>query len=156
MIKALSQQQARQLLQSEHFARIGCIVNGEPYVVPINYTFEDDFIYCHSLPGMKIEALRKNPRACVQVDEIKSDLYWKSVLAFGNYEEIIDPTERESIRKKLLKQFPMLTPVESAVAVDVNPPDIIIFRIRIDRITGLSEGIASNEPLLIDKAVEDL
>jgi hypothetical protein len=31
----------------------------------------------------------------------------------------------------LLKQFPMLTPVESAVAEDVNAPEIVIFGIRL-------------------------
>jgi uncharacterized protein len=154
MISTLSQEDARQLLRSRHFARLACVVNGDPYVIPINYKFENDFIYCHSLPGMKIEGLRKNPRASVQVDEIKSDLFWKSVLAFGNYEEVVDPTERDLILGSLLKEFPMLTPVESAVAEDVNAPEIIVFRIRVDRITGVSEGIASDEFLLIEDAAD--
>ena len=131
-----------------------CVVNGDPYVVPINYKFENDFIYCHSLPGMKIEGLRTHPRACVQVDEIRSELYWKSVLAFGNYEEVVDQKERDSIYVDLLKELPMLTPVESAVAEDVNAPGIIVFRIRVDRITGVSEGIASDEFLLVEDAAD--
>ena len=154
MINPLSDETARQLLRSCHFARLACVVNGDPYVIPINYKFENDFIYCHSLPGTKIEALRKHPRACVQVDEIKSDLYWKSVLAFGNYEEVADPTERDVILGSLLKEFPMLTPVESAVAEDVNSPAIIVFRIRVDRITGVSEGTSSDQFLLIEDAAD--
>lgn len=152
MINSLSFEKARQVLRSRHFGRLGCCVNGEPYVIPINYKFEKDFIYCHSLPGMKIESLRKNPRTCLQVDEIASDLYWKSVLAFGNYEEVLDMKERESIRQNLLMEFPMLTPVESAVAEDVNAPEIIVFRIRVDRITGISEGVESNTRLFIEDA----
>jgi len=154
MITPLSVEQARQLLRSCHFARLACVINGDPYVIPINYKFENDFINCHSLPGKKIEGLRKHPRACVQVDEIKSDLCWKSVLAFGNYEEVVDPTERDQILGSLLREFPMLTPVESAVAEDVNAPEIIVFRIRVDRITGVSEGIASDEFLLIEDAAD--
>ena len=154
MTRRLSEESARQLLRSRHFARLACVVNGDPYVVPINYKFENDFIYCHSLPGMKIEGLRKNPRACVQVDEIKSDLYWKSVLAFGNYEEVVEATERDLIRRSLLKEFPMLTPVESAVAKDVNAPEIIVFRIRVERITGVSEGTGSDEFLLREDAAD--
>jgi len=154
MINPLSDEKARQLLRSCHFARLACVVDGDPYVVPINYKFENEFIYCHSLPGKKIEGLRKHPRACVQVDEIKSDMFWKSVLAFGNYEEVVDPTERDLILGSLLKEFPMLTPVESAVAEDVNAPEIIVFRIRVDRITGVSEGTGSNECLLIEDAAD--
>jgi hypothetical protein len=33
----------------------------------------------------------------------------------------------------------MLTPVESAIAIDASAPHVIVFRIRIDRITGVSE-----------------
>jgi nitroimidazol reductase NimA-like FMN-containing flavoprotein (pyridoxamine 5'-phosphate oxidase superfamily) len=121
-------------------ARLGCIANGEPYVTPINYTFEDDCVYSHSLAGLKIEALRVNPRACIQVDHVENDLRWKSVLAFGTFEEIVKPSERKEVLGKLLKHFPLLTPVESAIAEDGYSPRVIVFRIRIDRITGVTEG----------------
>ena len=131
---------ARKVLQSAHVARLGCIVNGEPYVVPISCHLEDDCLYSHSLPGLKISGLRENPRACVQVDEIESDLHWRSAIAFGKYEEITKSNEREEILARLLRKFPMLTPVESAIAVDASTPQVIVFRIRIDRLTGVSEG----------------
>jgi len=140
MIKELNDIQIRELLQTARVARLGCIANGEPYVTPINYNFDDDCVYSHSLPGLKIEALRKNPRACVQVDQVEGDLRWTSVLAFGNFEEIVKPTERKEVLSKLLKRFPMLTPVESAIAEDGYSPEVIVFRIRIDRLTGVSEG----------------
>jgi len=47
-----------------------CIAAGWPYVVPVNYFFDGKDIYIHSLPGKKLDALRANPRACLQVDEI--------------------------------------------------------------------------------------
>jgi uncharacterized protein len=140
MITTISDEQARELLRSSRVGRLGCIVNGEPYIVPINFTFEDNCVYSHSLPGTKITALKENPRACVQVDQIKNDLSWSSVLAFGNFEEIGKPTERKKILSKLLKRFALLTPVESAIAQDGSPLEVIIYRIRIDRITGVAEG----------------
>jgi len=140
MIKLLSDVESRELLQSVRIARLGCIVDGEPYVVPINYNFEDNCVCSHSLPGTKITALRKNPRTCVQVDEIKDDLSWSSVLAFGNFEEVVKSDEREEILGKLLEGFRLMTPVESAIVNDGIPPEVIVFRIRIDRITGVSEG----------------
>ena len=150
MITMLDNQQARNVFQSARVARLGCIVNGEPYVVPINYHFEGDCIYSHSLQGLKIDGLRENPRACVQVDEIGTDLDWKSAIAFGRSEEITESNERTEILAKLLNRFPMLTPVEAAIAEDGCPIGVVVFRIKIDRITGVSEGSISANSAYLD------
>lgn len=128
------------MLQSARVGRLGCIANGEPYITPINYNFEGDCILSHSLAGLKIAALRNNPRACIQVDQVVGDLSWRSVLAFGTFEEVVKPGERREILNKLLERFPLLTPVESAIAEDACSPEVIVFRIRVDRITGVAEG----------------
>lgn len=140
MMKALQEDESRALLSACRIGRLGCIDNGEPYVVPINYVFEDESVYSHSLPGRKIEALRAHPRACLQVDEIENDFEWRSVIAYGAFEEVRVPSDRRSILSKLLTRFPLLTPVESVMAQDAGAPDSVVFRIRIDRITGVAEG----------------
>jgi hypothetical protein len=139
MTKMLSEAEARDLIAGGKIGRLGCVSNGEPYVVPINYIFEDGSIYSHSLPGRKIDAMRSNSRACLQVDEIENDLEWKSVIAYGNFEEIRVPSDRRSILGKLLARFPLLTPVESVMVRDASAPDTIVFRIIVDRITGVEE-----------------
>lgn len=139
MTKQLSDHEARALLSAVGIGRLGCIYENEPYVVPINYVFDDGVIYSHSLPGRKIDALRSHPRACLQVDYIESDLEWCSVIAYGTFEEIRARNDREVILGKLLSRFPKLTPVESLQARDAAAPDTIVFRIRIDRITGVAE-----------------
>jgi uncharacterized protein len=139
-MKTLHKEEARKLLTRGRIGRLGCVDKGEPYVVPINYLFEDESIYSHSLPGRKIEALRAHPRACLQVDEIEDDLHWRSALAHGNFEEIREPSERRSILKKLMTRFPLLTPVESVLAQDAEALESIVFRIRVDSITGVVES----------------
>lgn len=139
MYSRLSEDESRKLLSGTRVGRLGCIVDGEPYITPINYYIEGDCAYSHSLPGLKIEALRENPRACLQVDEIDTDVQWRSVIAFGVYEEIGNPGERRDILNRILNLFPMLTPVESALAHDGGPPPVIVFRIRIERLTGVAE-----------------
>jgi nitroimidazol reductase NimA-like FMN-containing flavoprotein (pyridoxamine 5'-phosphate oxidase superfamily) len=139
-MKELAEEEAIELLNSAKIGRLGCVDNGEPYVVPINYFLEDRSIYSHSLPGRKVDALRVHPRACLQVDAIEDDFHWRSAIAYGNFEEIRVPSERRIILTKLLARFPLLTPVESAIADDAGAPDSVVFRILIDRVTGAGEG----------------
>jgi uncharacterized protein len=140
MMNQLTDEKARALLAESRIGHLGCIYENTPYVVPINYVFEDNSIYSHSLPGRKIDALRANPRACLQVDNIESDFSWQSVITYGRFEEMQTPSDRRTILGKLLARFPSLTPVESVIAGDAAAPDSIVFRIVIDEITGIEES----------------
>lgn len=111
----------------------------DPYVVPINYLVDEDCVYSHSLPGRKISAMRAHPRVCLQVSNLQDDFHWRSAIAFGSFEELSEPAERNSILRKLLERFPRLTPVESQLSCDAEPPPVIAFRLRIDRISGVAE-----------------
>ena len=138
MVNYLDSEEIKQLLLTARIGRLGCVVNGDPYVVPINYEFRNGAIYGHSLPGLKIDALRKSPRACIRVDKIESDLSWRSVLAFGNFEELTETTQRQEALTHLMEKFPMMTPVEWSVVHDADTQDIVVFRINIDRMTGIA------------------
>ena len=148
MVSSLSEIQARSLLACSSIGRLGCIVEGHPYVVPISYIVEGNSIYSHSLSGTKITALRANPRACVQVDKIENALRWSSVLAVGKFEELADQEERHRVINKLLYRFPLLTPVESTIAYDAGPADVVVYRINIEKLTGVSEGEKTDIELL--------
>ena len=139
MIRVLSDAEAREVIRTGKVGRLGCIDKDEPYVVPINYLLDEKSIYSHALPGRKIDAMRGHPRACLQVDHIHDDFHWRSAIAFGNFEEIRVPSDRRAILGKLLSRFPQLTPVESMMVQDAAAPDSIVFRIIVDRITGVEE-----------------
>ena len=139
MTRALTDVEARDVIKNGRVGRLGCIDNQEPYVVPINYLADDDTIYSHSLPGRKINAMKSHPRACLQVDQIDDDFHWRSAIAFGNFEEITLPADRREILGRLLVRFPTLTPVESMIIRDASAPDSIVFRIVVDRVTGVQE-----------------
>ena len=140
MTKVLTEAQAREVIEHGKIGRLGCIDDGEPYVVPINYVMNDDSIYSHSLPGRKIDAMKAHPRVCLQVDNLDDDFHWQSAIAFGRFEEIHSVADRRSALSKLLSRFPKLTPVESMMVHDASSPDSIVFRIVIDRITGVAEA----------------
>ena len=138
MITRLSREEARALLTAGRVGRLGCVYEGGPYVVPINYVVDGESSYVHSLPGRKLEALRATPRACLQVDEVTDPYHWRSALAFGTYEEVSDPTERDRAVRALQARFPNLTPVES-VPVHDGQSSVVIFRLRIAEVTGVGE-----------------
>jgi nitroimidazol reductase NimA-like FMN-containing flavoprotein (pyridoxamine 5'-phosphate oxidase superfamily) len=138
MLKQLSESEARYLLASSRLGRLGCILDGAPYVVPVSYIIRANRIYVHSLMGRKIAALRENPRACLQVDEIRDEFRWRSAIAFGDYSEVFDPDERAQVVLELLERFPHLTPVES-VPVHDGGSSVIVFGIDVKRVSGVGE-----------------
>ncbi len=138
MIRPLSKDETRKMFGQARTGRLGCVVEDGPYIVPVNYVFHDGDIYIHSLVGRKVRALRANPRACFQIEDVQDDLHWKSAIAFGLYEEITDDAERRWAARRLLSRFPQLTPVES-VPVHDGQSSVIIFRIRVTEMTGVEE-----------------
>jgi nitroimidazol reductase NimA-like FMN-containing flavoprotein (pyridoxamine 5'-phosphate oxidase superfamily) len=92
------------------------------------------------MPGKKVTALRENPVVCLQADQIAGEYRWQSVLVYGRYEEITEPDERGRCLKLLFARFPHLTPVEALNANERSMDASIVFRIRMDEITGVAEG----------------
>jgi len=137
----MTEAEARNLLIGARLGRLGCVYEGGPYVVPVNYVMDGESIFVHSLPGRKLEALRANPRACLQADKIENTYEWRSAIAFGVFEELTDNGERDAASRLLLARFPNLTPVES-VPVHDGQSSVILFRLRVQEITGVTETAA--------------
>jgi len=72
----ISQQECSELLQRVSIGRLACSLNDQPYVVPVAFSYEPDCIYIFSTVGKKIEWMRKNPKVCLQVDEIGNRSNW--------------------------------------------------------------------------------
>ena len=140
MTKFLTEAEAIELVKAGKIGRLGCVDQEGPYVVPINYLLDDGEIYSHALPGKKINAMRAEPRVCLQVDHIQDDLHWSSAIVFGRFEEIRIPQHRRVVISKLLTGFPKMTPVETMIVQDAAAPDSIVFKIVVDRVTGVQEG----------------
>jgi uncharacterized protein len=136
-IDKLKDTDALAILREGTLGRLGCIASGWPYVVPVNYFFDGKDIYIHTLPGKKLDALRANPRVCLQVDEIKDSYNWRSVIAYGRFEEVSDEETRENALTRLHSRLPHMTPVESRLVKGLN--GTIVFRIEVEEVTGAGE-----------------
>ncbi|CAN5330175.1 hypothetical protein BH09BAC6_BH09BAC6_18700 [soil metagenome] len=95
MLGELSEKQVDELLKRQVTGRIACTEGGLPYIVPVNYVYDGQQIISHSAAGKKIDMMRKNPRVCFQVDEIKNIVNWQSVVVLVRFEEITERAEKE-------------------------------------------------------------
>jgi hypothetical protein len=91
VITEMTQKECGAFLASASLGRLGCSFDNQPYVVPIYFVYEPDYIYVLSTFGQKTEWMRANPKVCLEVDEITNQSQWMSVIASGRYQELPEP-----------------------------------------------------------------
>ncbi|MEO8404609.1 MAG: pyridoxamine 5'-phosphate oxidase family protein [Chitinophagaceae bacterium] len=146
MFGKLTTNEVEGLIHEQFIGRVGCHADDTTYVVPISYAYDGEYIYGHTLEGMKINIMRKNPKICFEVDSTTNLSNWQSVIAWGEFEELGAGFERnEALRKLEARKLPMLksetmklTP-EWPFPSDVSEIDGIVFRIRLGEKTGRFE-----------------
>ncbi|WP_374008431.1 pyridoxamine 5'-phosphate oxidase family protein [Leifsonia sp. LS-T14] len=97
MPRDMTRDEIDDLLSEETVGRLGLIDDSIPYVVPISYAYRDGDVYAHSAPGRKLDALRAHPRICFEVDDAVSVDEWRSVIAWGTFEQLLGPEAREGL-----------------------------------------------------------
>jgi uncharacterized protein len=98
-IEELKIEECRKMLSRERFGRLACAFDNQPYVVPFNFVLDgENHLYAFSTVGQKIEWMRKNPRVCVEVENVKNRNYWTTLVIYGRYEELADTPEFEDQR----------------------------------------------------------
>jgi uncharacterized protein len=141
-IEEVTEEASLRFLASHRFGRLGCARNSQPYITPINFACHDRFIYSFSTVGKKIEWLRANPLACVEVDEIESAWKWTSVIVSGRYEELLETAggqaSRDFAHTLLSKQEMWWEPGYARTILHgaQRRMDPVYFRVSIDEISG--------------------
>jgi uncharacterized protein len=105
-------------------------LQGNPYVIPMNFGFKDDVIYFHGAQhGKKIDILKHNPVVCVNfsTDHVLRyqnetvacswSMKYRSVLCHGKAEFIDDPEEKRDILQIVMSQY-------TKGQFNFNPPSI--------------------------------
>jgi len=147
MIGKLNGKEIENLLKGQVVARIGCHTGDHVYVVPVSYAYDGKYVYVCSFEGKKIEMMRKNPGICFQVDDTHSMDNWRSVIAFGDFEELSDISKRNSALKILMDRHLLLVSSETTHLGGIwpfEPEDLnyikgIVFRILLKKKTGRFE-----------------
>jgi len=147
MIGKLNIAQIESLLNEKVLGHIGCYAGDQIYVVPVSYAYDGKYVFVHSLEGKKIEMMRRNPSVCFQVDDTHNMANWRSVIAWGHFEELSDMTERNEALKKLIDRHLPLVSSETTHLGGIwpfPPEDLsvikgIVFRIELKEKTGRFE-----------------
>ncbi len=141
-VRNLSDEQCRETLRRARLGRIACAKDGQPYIVPFSFAFNDsDALYGFSTVGQKIEWMRANPKVCVEVEDIADKQNWTTLVIFGRYIEMPDDPsfddERTAARELLAKSPTWWQP---AYFVGVERSDFeeipVFFKIKIEKMTG--------------------
>ena len=139
---ALTSNQCIEVLSQNRLGHLGCVRNGQPYVVPINYIFADNCIYSFAMAGQKIEWMRASPLVCLQVEVATGSRQWRSVIVTGRFEEL---SAGEDGGHKLKRAWSLLSrhvnwwePATFSIAARIaeETPSHVFYRIAIEKMSG--------------------
>ncbi len=147
MFGELNNEQIEEVLKKQIIGRIGCDGDGQIYVVPVSYAYDGKYIYVRSFEGKKIEMMRKDPRVCFQVDDTENMANWRSVIGWGQFEELSDVIQRNKALQLLInRQLPHFSSEMTHLdghwpfqPKDLNTIKGIVFRILLKEKTGRFE-----------------
>jgi nitroimidazol reductase NimA-like FMN-containing flavoprotein (pyridoxamine 5'-phosphate oxidase superfamily) len=128
---------------------VGLSENDSPYVVPMNYAWEEGAFYLHAAPeGYKLEILRKNPKVCLNIN-IGNELFhrhkevgcswgmkYKSITVSGNASFIADYDDKYRIMQLFMLKF-------SGETYEFSEPSIrnvAIVKVAVAKMTGKVYG----------------
>jgi hypothetical protein len=112
-----------QVLASQVIARIACHDGARTYMVPVAYAADADGIVVHSYEGRKLAIMREHPEVCVEVEDLRGPADWRTVVAWGRFEELHGAAADQAL----------------ALLMEKAPPptrDGVYFRVRLDERTG--------------------
>jgi nitroimidazol reductase NimA-like FMN-containing flavoprotein (pyridoxamine 5'-phosphate oxidase superfamily) len=117
------------------------------YVVPVSYVYDGSSVFTLSAEGLKLELMRENPRVCFEVEQIRHWTNWKTVIAWGTFEEL-EGSAAEEARHLLQTRLTPLIAFEAKLAERDRPlapglsdRTLLMYRIRLDQRTGRFEQL---------------
>ncbi|MBV8595008.1 MAG: pyridoxamine 5'-phosphate oxidase family protein [Candidatus Eremiobacteraeota bacterium] len=148
MLGQLNHSEMEELLRSSLVGRVGCHANGRTYVVPVAFVYEEGSIIGHSAQGLKMQMMRENPHVCFEVDAMQDLGNWRSVIAWGKFEELHGAEADRAMAALLARLLPLAATSETS-----HPPKdlthqhraqlgdlpAIVYRIRLDQMSGRFE-----------------
>ena len=147
MTGQLNEMQINNILSSQVIGRLACTDGKQPYIVPVTYAYDGEYIYGQSNEGTKLDILRKNPFICFEIDMMTDMRNWQSVMVTGKFEELKKKGALKAREILFNSAFPLMTSStihahEHEVTEKVDDSTRVkhvMYRIKIKKITGRFE-----------------
>ena len=142
IIHELTRAECLEVLHRVTVARLACVRDSQPYIVPVSFYFNhaDMSLYSFSTLGQKIRWMRENPRVCVELDEIIDRLQWTTVVINGVYEEIRNAPDAARVQERALKLFESQPnwwlPGTATLPKEPAHDTPVVYRIRVANMSG--------------------
>jgi uncharacterized protein len=147
MLGELNDTQIKNVLLSQVLGRLACTDGKQPYIVPVTYTYDGEFLYGQTNDGTKLKILRKNPKVCFEVDTMTDMANWQCVLVYGKFEELKNKKAEQAKEILFGRVFTLMTSdtihthehQEKGQIEDSNREKLVMYRIKIKKLTGRFE-----------------
>ena len=135
------------IIGSCQVCRLGLCDEDEPYVVPMCFGYDGEFLYFHSaVEGRKLDILRRNPRVCVEFDEVIRVVEEEEACRWGiHYRSVIGTGTVEFVEELEAKRAGLALVMAQYTDGDFSFPEgavdrVSVFRVRLDQLTGKRAG----------------
>lgn len=145
MLGTLTKDQVEHVLHGQAIGHIGCHADGKTYVVPVTYVYDGERVICHSGEGQKIRMMRDNPDVCFEVEEVDNLANWRSVVAWGRFEELSGSEAAAGLGLLVDRLLPIMQNLPSSSGHNVTPhgqqegEQTVIYAINLTEKTGRFE-----------------
>jgi nitroimidazol reductase NimA-like FMN-containing flavoprotein (pyridoxamine 5'-phosphate oxidase superfamily) len=147
MYGELKDHEIEALLARHRYGRLGFALDGQLYIIPINYGYANGILYGHASVGSdlyghatlgtKVRGMRQNPTVAFEVDEIQDAAHWRSVLLHGRFVEVHDKDQQKDAFNHIVAQAGGGERSEVSWALDLE--HLVVFRIEVTARTGRFE-----------------
>lgn len=135
-----------EILRESQVGRLGTAVDGQPYVVPMNFVYTGGRIILHThRDGKKVRDIQGNPRVCFEVDDgeiMEGDdpcsysWRYRSVIANGTAAVVDDPDEKLKALRLLSDKYAFGKGGRLDHEKVEKLEDLLVIEIRLDEMTG--------------------
>ena len=112
-VEELLEKEILGLLESVNYGHMACCLDDSPYVVPVHFAFDGENVFIFTTEGRKVEIISRNPKVCLQLENVIDDLNWCSVIVEGTAEALEPSPIRDRALKLITEENPTLTPAVS-------------------------------------------
>src|SRR5512141_2265275 len=131
MIGELSSEQIEILLHTEVIGRIGVHSKGRNYIFPVTYAYDGERVIVHSAEGLKVSILREGSEVCFETESVSDLSNWKSVMAWGSFEELRDAEAMSALNLLVERVRPFLSAEALAKHGHKQPARAVLYGIRL-------------------------